>query len=61
MSRNGDMIDIVHGSAAYSSIIPLEAHRLDNIHSRPKACTKPQNGADISSYFGFKKSNTHLG
>ena len=61
MADNGDMIDIVHRSPAYSSIIPREPQRLDQIHCRPEASTKAQNGADVSSNFRFKKGNAHGG
>lgn len=61
MACNGDMIDIVHGGPAYSSIIPLETHGLDKVHSRPQTGTKAQNGADVSSNFWFEKGYAHLG
>lgn len=61
MTDNGDMVDIVHGGPAYSSIIPLEPHRLDEVHSRPQTGTEAQNGTDVSSNFRFEKGNAHLG
>jgi hypothetical protein len=55
------MIDIVHGGPSYSSIIPGEAHGLDKVDSRAKTSTEAQNGADVSSDFGFEKGNAHSG
>ena len=61
MTCNGDMVDIVHGGPAYSSIIPLEPHGLNKVHRRPQTGSEAQNGADVSSNFWFEKSNAHLG
>jgi len=61
MTGNGDMIDIVHGGPAYSSIVPLEPQWLDKVHSRPQTGAEAQNGADVSGNFWFEKSNAHLG
>ena len=61
MTRDGNMINIVHGSPANSSIIPRETHGLDKVHSRSETGPEPQNGADISGNFGFEKGNAHPG
>ncbi len=60
MTDNGDMIDIIHGGPAYSSIIPFEPHGLDKVHGRPQTGTEAQNGADISSDLRFEQGNAHV-
>ena len=61
MACNVDMIDIVHCDPAYPSIIPLKAHGLDKVHSRPQAGTQAENGADVYCNFRFEKGNSHSG
>lgn len=61
MTCNGDMVDIVHGGTPYPSIIPREPHGLDKIHSHPQTGPEAQNGADVSSNFGFEQGNAHSG
>jgi hypothetical protein len=59
MPCNGDVVDIVHRCAAYPTIVPLKAHRFDQVHRGSEAGAKPQNGTYVSRYLRFEKSNSH--
>lgn len=59
MAGDLNMIYIVHGGPTYASIIPLEAHRLDQVHSRTHTGSEPQNSADVSGNLRLKKSDPH--
>jgi hypothetical protein len=54
MPRDIDMIDIIHRRSPDPAVIPFEPHRFDEIHGRPEARSKPQNGTDVSSDFRLK-------
>jgi len=59
MAGNFNMIDIIHGGSTHPSIIPLEPHWLDQVHSRTHTGSKPQNSADVSGNLRLKKSDPH--
>lgn len=61
MSRDSDMIDVVHRGAPHAPIVPRKSHWLDEVHRRPHAGTKPEDGPDIAGNFWFEQSNAHGG
>lgn len=56
MTCDFDVIDIVHGSPAHSSVIPLESHGLYQIDGSSQTGPEPQNSADVSGNFGLEES-----
>ncbi len=60
MTSNFDMLDVIHCSPPYASIIPLEPHRLNQVHRRSKARAEPQDRTNVSSYFGLENCDAHL-
>ena len=61
IARYGDVIDIVHGGAADPTIIPSEAHRLDQVHRHAQASAEPQDGADVPGNLRLEESDAHTG
>jgi hypothetical protein len=56
MAGDVNMIDIIHGGPTHPSIIPLEAHRLDQVHGRTHTGSEPQNSADVSGNLRSKRA-----
>ena len=59
MPRNSDMVDVVHRGPPDPPVIPLEAHRFDQVHRRSKACAEPQDRAYVTCNLRLEECDAH--
>jgi hypothetical protein len=59
MSRDIDMVDVIHSGSAHPLVVPFESHRLDQVDGDTHAGTETHHGANVAGNFWLEQAKPH--